>query len=132
MVGTPKPQGSKNGYVRGGRVVLVEASKGLKDWRSVVTAAVTIVGQAENWKRIDKDTPAHLTIRFIFTKPKSAKRPAHTTKPDLSKLIRAVEDAITDTHIIWADDSQVVSVFAVKEYGPVAKASIEIAEINND
>jgi len=37
--GKPLPQGSKNAFKTGNRVVLVEASKGLKPWRSVVALA---------------------------------------------------------------------------------------------
>ena len=38
----------------------------------------------------------------------------HKTKPDLDKLVRAVQDALTK--VIWHDDSQIVCVSAAKYY----------------
>jgi len=45
---------------------------------------------------------------FVFPRPKYRKRTAlHDRKPDLSKLIRSTEDALT-TGGAWADDARVV------------------------
>ena len=44
---------------------------------------------------------------FIFRRPKVMKKPQdHVKSPDLSKLLRAVEDAMT--HIVFGDDKQIV------------------------
>ncbi|MGP5083022.1 hypothetical protein ACTXJ8_14785 [Corynebacterium variabile] len=40
--GVPAPQGSKNAYRRGNKVVLVESSKMVKPWRAAVAQAATI------------------------------------------------------------------------------------------
>lgn len=43
-------------------------------------------------------------------------KPHHkVSKPDLSKLLRAIEDSLTDAKI-WADDSHVVSIHISKLY----------------
>ena len=38
----PAPQGSKNAYRRGSKVVLMESSKKVKPWRAAVAHAATI------------------------------------------------------------------------------------------
>ena len=42
VAGFPAPQGSKNAYRRGNKVVLVESSKKVKPWRAAVAQAATI------------------------------------------------------------------------------------------
>ena len=88
---------------------MVESSKAVKPWREAVKAAAFGAGP-----RLD----GPLTVRMVFTlaRPKSARR-ADTMPcrhPDLSKLIRATEDAITEAGG-WADDARVA------EYDRLAK-----------
>ena len=76
--------------------------------------------------------PAKLELVFTFPRPKShvlksgglAKgAPAHkTSSPDLSKLIRCVEDSLTDAKV-WTDDSYVVEVNALKRYAKHTEAT---------
>lgn len=121
--GTPRPQGSKRGFIRGGRVVLAETSKYHKEWRKAVSDAA---------KDAMKSTPrleGHLLLEldFYFKRPKSHYRtgkyscelrkdaPTHHIKtPDLDKLIRSVDDSLTG--IVFEDDSQVVEVLARKHW----------------
>lgn len=57
-----------------------------------------------------------LDITFTLPRPQSAKRGAVPNKaPDLSKLIRSTEDALTQM-AVWEDDSRVVSIIAAKRY----------------
>lgn len=128
VYGVPRPQGSKNGFVRGGRVVMVEAASGLKEWRSAVANNVGLEARRNGWVRLDKDTPAHVTLEFTFTRPKSVKRLFHTVKPDVDKLTRAVLDGISQCQVVWADDAQVVSLFVAKRYGDQDAVAIEIAQ----
>ena len=46
-------------------------------------------------------------------------------RPDLSKLIRATEDALTG--IIYADDAQIVDIHAKKEYGLPERVEVTIS-----
>src|SRR5688572_10891443 len=118
VYGVPAPQGSKSfkgTFVRNGRTVgrLVEASKKVKPWRQAVTLAMI---EANGEVKAHFTDAVRLTIQFIMprvsSEPKGWTR-YHTRAPDLSKLIRATEDAITDA-AIWTDDSHVVEVVASK------------------
>ena len=112
VAGVPVPQGSKTGFVnpKSGRVVMVESAKGLKFWReSVAVAAREFVGA--DWVLLDQ--PLRAVFEFYLPAPKSSKwklRPAG--KPDSSKLLRAVEDALTG--VVYRDDSLLVDSWASK------------------
>jgi crossover junction endodeoxyribonuclease RusA len=112
--GNPAPQGSKKfvGMVNG-HGMMAESSKKVKPWRQDVVAAALAVRQGAS----PLDGP--LTVRMVFTIPKPASAPKRrrswpNRKPDLSKLARSTEDALT-TAKIWADDARVV------EYERLAK-----------
>lgn len=136
--GTPAPQGSKkvfNGHV-------VEMSAGLKPWRESVKYAALDAAQANGSSTLQG--PLSLTIDFFFKRPAShygtgrnsqvLKQTAPDCKssaPDLSKLIRATEDALTDAGA-WADDRLVVEVSARKRYCPPGRlpgAEVWIEEV---
>jgi Holliday junction resolvase RusA-like endonuclease len=110
VYGSPAPQGSKKfvGMING-HGMLVESSKKVKPWRQdVVAAAIKAREASGNPAPLD----CALSVRMIFTvpKPKSApkrKRVHAMRKPDVSKLARSTEDALT-TAGIWTDDSRVV------------------------
>ncbi len=50
-----------------------------------------------------------------------------TTKPDASKLVRALEDGLNG--VLWRDDSQVAEIVAVKYYGEPARAEVRIEKL---
>ncbi|MFF4417515.1 RusA family crossover junction endodeoxyribonuclease [Streptosporangium sp. NPDC001559] len=109
VYGTPGPQGSKR-HVGDGR--LIESSKKVAPWRaSVRQAAVEATDPAcaalglVEWEPLDQ--PLIVEMAFTLHRGKTVKRPHHTTYPDLSKLIRSTEDALTAAGI-WADDARVV------------------------
>ena len=116
--GAPRPQGSKNAYRRGSRIVLVESAKGLKEWRAQVSLHAQIEAQRSGWSLAGKDQPVRVEILFLISKPKSARRTDPVTKPDLDKLIRAALDGVTQAKSVWIDDSQVVEINAEKRYAP--------------
>lgn len=135
VFGQPAPQGSKRHVGNG---VMVESSKKVKPWRQdVVAAARSVVENAriahypDGVLHIDPftplDGPLHVRMVFSFTRPRShyrTGRNAHLLKadapaqpcgrPDVSKLCRATEDALT-TAGVWVDDSRVA------EYDRLAK-----------
>ena len=120
--GTPAPQGSKRHVGNG---VMLESSKKLRPWRDAVRSDAEMA--RENYGGFTFDCPLWLDMVFTFARPKShyrTGRNAHLVRdgaparpygtPDLSKLARATEDALTDAGV-WADDARVV------EYHRLAK-----------
>lgn len=65
--------------------------------------------------------PLEVNVAFNFEKPKSAKRPFPSVKPDIDNLLKAIFDAANG--VLWEDDAQIVATYAVKRYG---KPSINI------
>ena len=123
--GIPAPQGSKR-HVGYGR--LVESSKKLKPWRAAVAAAAASAAHA-----LDQPLDGHLRliVRFELPAPKRSRfgnRPAGP--PDLDKLVRAVDDALTDSGLI-VDDARIVTISASKHWAtdqPGATITIETIE----
>lgn len=111
--GTPIPQGSKTGYVRGGRAVLVDANKKLKPWRAAVRSAAEEAIRDDGWVTLDE--PCRVRITFNMPRPQRPRWDVPAVKPDLDKLARAVFDALTDAGV-WCDDSRVVSMEVTKAY----------------
>ena len=137
LLGSPAPQGSKKfvGMVNG-RGMMIESSKKVKPWRQDVKAAAELVMAG----RAPLDCALAVVMTFTLPKPTSAPKKRQTwpsRKPDLSKLIRSTEDALTDAGV-WADDARVVTVFAHKVYPNEGRNSlhspgavIEISEAAN-
>ena len=70
--------------------------------------------------------PVALTLAFYFQMPKGMQRKRiptptqlKTTRPDLSNLIKSVEDAMSS--VVYLDDSQVVEVLAYKHIAAQGK-----------
>lgn len=114
VYGIPAPQGSKkpvgNRISKRGNLVpvLVESSKKVKPWREAVDdTARKALGRIPGWVKLDGPLIAemHFTLPAPQRMPKG--RTAPTVYPDLSKLLRSTEDALT-TAGVWADDARVV------------------------
>lgn len=119
VVGRPAPQGSKTPTKYGG---FRESSKYLKPWRdAVVLAAVS--AKANEYDFDPFDGPVRLSVTFFIERPKTTKwkrYPAGT--PDLSKLLRGVEDALTTANV-WVDDALVVEANVRKVWAGVDTGS---------
>lgn len=137
--GTPKPQGSKRGFVVPGkdggkaRAVVVDSNKRpLRDWRGDVTAAVQREMQATEDLAPDGWQPlaGPLAVRLVFALPRPASAPkTRRVWPsgrvgDVDKLARSVLDSLTDAGV-WRDDAQVVDLHVVKDYpGPAVAQTV--------
>ena len=117
--GKPEPQGSMKGFVvadkRTGksRAILTSDNTKLKPWRWSVTYAATEAMARAGLSGQLFDGAVSLSVEFVMPAPQwvQAKHrrqrfPPCVTKPDLSKLVRALEDALTG--IVFKDDALVV------------------------
>lgn len=111
--GEPAPQGSKTGFIKNGRVVMVESSKKVKPWREAVAATTT--RQLENLYGFPIAEPCEIALVFHLPKPKTVTRIWPSVKPDLDKLIRSTFDGLT-TGGLYTDDALVIAVSASKQY----------------
>jgi Holliday junction resolvase RusA-like endonuclease len=111
--GEPAPQGSKTGFVKNGRVVMIEASTKVKPWRAAVAEKTA---QHMSWETLNPmDSAVEIALVFYLPKPKTVKREWPSVKPDLDKLIRSTFDGLT-TGGLYVDDALVVAVSASKQY----------------
>ena len=116
VYGLPGPMGSKRfvGLSKSGKGLMIESSKAVKPWREAVKWAAIQSGAR------GLDGPLWVSMVFTIKKPKSApkrKRTWPATKPDLSKLARSTEDAISDSGV-WADDARVVECLRLAKVYP--------------
>lgn len=136
--GVAKPAGSKRGFYapKLGRVLIVDDCKKSRDWKGDVKYAAmqAMAGRAP---------VAHavmLTVSFAMPRPKSHYRTGRhagslrpdapkwcTTKPDATKLLRCVEDAMTG--VVWRDDAQVCFQIVEKKYDENPGAAIDVEPI---
>ena len=135
VFGQPVPGGSKTAFAlrgAGGQILL---RKGPSGKTSPILAYRDDAKGNGRWKRTVRDTaalawpreplkgPLFATAVFLMPRPKGhlgarGLRPSapmdHTTKPDATKLWRAVEDALTG--VLWVDDAQLIGHVVMKAY----------------
>lgn len=122
VIGDPAPQGSKRAFNVGKfepgkdrKSVMVESSKRVKPWRDAVHAAAFDAKGGQP----PMDGPLALTLIFWLPMPTTlSKRKAAMgpfRKPDLSKLLRSTEDAITTAGLV-ADDARFVRIVVEKRF----------------
>lgn len=131
--GQPKTAGSKRAFVtKSGKAIVTEDCKASKDWRLVVADAARrayrgpLLGGA-------------LAVDFVFVLPRprshygsgrnagrlkgsAPSRPA--TRPDVLKLARAAEDALSG--VLWEDDSRITTERLDKVFGAVACVCVRV------
>lgn len=100
------------------------------------------VALSSSWDADEWPTGAPLAVRFVFIRRRpaghfgsgrnagvlKASAPAHPiTRPDVLKVARAVEDALTG--VLWLDDSQIVDEQLVKRFGDVEGVHVEVTRL---
>jgi len=134
VLGNPVTQGSgkaindRSGHAR----FIPDHRAPLAAWRTDIHNAAE---KAAEGRFAPKGTPVWVVASFRLQRPKSAPRRVirPTTKPDIDKLARASLDAMTG--VVFADDSQVVSLALSKCYalpdqppGAVFEVAFTVAE----
>jgi Holliday junction resolvase RusA-like endonuclease len=146
--GVAATAGSKKGFYNktSGRVIITDDSARSRPWKAQVSdaAAEAMTFHSDDGTsgyRTPLEGPLHLQVVFWITRPKGhfgtgrnagkvkAGAPwAPTVKPDLLKLARAVEDALTG--IVYRDDAQIVTEYLQKVYTPEgARTDVRVAEL---
>lgn len=134
VFGRPAPAGSKRGFPirrKNGQigVAMSDDSKRSKPWQAAISAEGV---QVMNGNAL-LEGPLAVTFLFNQARPRGhyGKRglrpsaPTHpTTRPDVLKLARAAEDALTG--IVWRDDAQIVDEAIMKVYGEPEGIVIEV------
>jgi crossover junction endodeoxyribonuclease RusA len=135
VAGVPRPQGRKSAITRHGRTVVVESGRALLNpWRQA------IAGQAAGAIAEPFEGPVRVSLTFVMPRPKSHYRSgrhadelredaplAHSHRPDIDKLTRAVLDALTP--IAFADDGQVARLVVDKVYGAAAGVAVMVGPL---
>jgi Holliday junction resolvase RusA-like endonuclease len=136
VYGDAKPGGSKKAFAHPstGRIIVTEDSKN-KPWRQQVAGEG--MRQFKTLPPLFGDGP--LAVEFTFYRPrplshygsgrnvarlKDSAPAVPTTRPDVLKLARAVEDALTG--VLWRDDSQIVDERLRKCWGEPARVEIGV------
>lgn len=113
--GLPQPKGSMRGFPFRGkdgrqRVALTSTTVGLKSWEDLIRF------QVQDFEGLPWDGPIGIELHFYLPRPKSAPRRVlfPTTRPDGSKLLRSVEDALTG--VVIRDDALIVRWVMSKDF----------------
>lgn len=140
VYGAAQPAGSKRAFrhAHTGAVLVADANKKSKPWkREVADAAATAMlshAITENGTLVD----GPLSVRMIFYVPRPqghygakglrpSAPPYPTKRPDVLKLARGVEDAMTG--IVYRDDAQIVREQLVKDYGEPARVEVTVESL---
>jgi Holliday junction resolvase RusA-like endonuclease len=115
--GDPIPQGSKRNFGKGR---MIDANPRLKQWRATIglhaslNAKETITG------------PCHVELTFRMHRGASVTRKYPSVKPDVDKLARSVLDGLHINSKVFADDSLVIGLTALKFYADKGKQGVDI------
>jgi Holliday junction resolvase RusA-like endonuclease len=136
VYGSPKPAGSKRAFkwqAKDGRsgVSVTDANPKAKGWKGQVAQ---VVGEKMAGRELF-DGPLALTLHFYVARPrghfgksglsaKGRRTPYPAVRPDVLKLARGVEDAMSG--VVYRDDAQIVVERLVKEYGEPERVEIVV------
>ena len=131
--GKPIAQARPRFYRRGNHVGTY-SSQETESGRWIVLANAQVKGAVT-------EVAIHLDMVFVLPRPKghygtgrnsgklkSSAPPHPKGRSDLDNYVKFVMDCVTGMGCVWKDDSQVVSMTAVKRYGGRPRTEIEITE----
>lgn len=102
--------------------IVTDSNRSAKSWQQLIAEAANhAINNLPEPERGLLTRGVRLSVAFYLPRPKKYQRPgvavAHLKAPDTSKLLRAVEDALTQ--VAYIDDSQIVELLATKAYAAV-------------
>lgn len=143
VAGHPEPGGSKTAFVIGGRARVTDANPKAKGWKQTVASAARGAMLRDRLRPLDG--PLSVEMTFVRERPKShrlagphapdtyvlnaegRRNPYPTTKPDVLKLARSTEDAMSG--IVYVDDAQIVEERLRKVYGTTEGVAITVTQL---
>jgi crossover junction endodeoxyribonuclease RusA len=133
VLGKAQPQGSMKAFMIGGKPRLTSDNTKMKPYRQQVGWSALDARTAAGYSGLfaEKHIAVGVEFKFYFAKPPSIskKRRHMIVKPDADKICRSTIDAMTG--IMYADDAQIISLSASKEYGIPERAEITITNLEN-
>lgn len=137
VYGTQQPSGSKKGFARRGKdgkthISIVDASPKARPWKDLISREAAIAMKGHEILR----GPLYAEFRFFRQRPRShfnskgeVKESAPkfpTTRPDVLKTARSVEDSLTGC--VYLDDAQICAELLMKCYGHPERVEIVIKD----
>lgn len=134
VYGQPQPAGSKKTlpHRQTGRMVTMDTNRKAYPWKRDVAQAAGLAMQGKPLL----DGPLSLTLHFYVPRPKGhygvhGLRPSApvypTTRPDVLKLARSCEDAMSG--VVYRDDAQIVVEILNKSYGEPARCEARVTPL---
>lgn len=137
VFGNARPSGSKTvGFTRDKQPFVRPAAKDVKQWRTQVQQEAGIAMMGQELLRgalrlgvtVYRPRPrSHYGTGRNADLVKSSSPSFPTQQPDLTKLVRGIEDALTG--IVWRDDAQVVEQHNFKIYGEPERVVITVGVV---
>jgi Holliday junction resolvase RusA-like endonuclease len=141
VYGHPQPGGSKravpvfrNGE-RTGQYNVIDTNRKAHSWRQEIASAASIAMTARGLELLRG--PLGLEVMFVVQRPQGhystgrnrdqvrlSAPPFPATRPDLTKLLRCLEDSLSST--CWRDDSQICRQIVTKLFGVPERAEVAI------
>ena len=136
VYGSPRPAGSKKAFswkAKDGRsgVSVSDDNPNSKPWKKQVAQ---VCGEAMEGRKMFPKIPLQATFRFVRLRPSSQvttkgkltrSAPDYPiTKPDVLKLARAIEDAMSK--VVYIDDAHIVREVIEKDFGEPERVEIRI------
>lgn len=135
VYGTPMPAGSKKAFSGGGKAWVTDANPKSRPWKNQVAQ---VAGEVMAGRPL-LDGPLRATFIFYARRPnghykgsgglsaKGKRTPLPVTRPDVLKLARGVEDALSG--VVYRDDAQIVDETLLKRYGEPERVEITVEEL---
>lgn len=130
--GRAQPGGSKRAFVRGGRAQVVDANAKVGAWKERVALAcprpeALLDGPLRLFVTVSLQRPAgHFGSSGLNKKGRETPHPIG--KPDLTKYVRAIEDALNG--VLWTDDARVVEQYLAKRWGGRDEVTITVEPLS--
>lgn len=126
VLGQPVSKGNMSAISLPGKrySTLIDSTKGLKQWSRAVWTEAFRNRPSSPW-----EGPIRVELEFFMRRPKSlaSKVVWMVKKPDIDKLVRAVNDAMSG--VIYVDDNQVCNISASKAYSDEPGVSILVERL---